>query len=90
MTRFFGSAGPAVTVADRGISETRIAPYIEVQAISNSQWRVCDTRWPEHDARCVLGFIEKRADVFEALQIRAGLVRRAFGTLAEAQRYFSN
>jgi hypothetical protein len=57
--------------------------------LSASQWRVCDTRWSEHDARSLLGFIEKRAENFDVIQVYSGLKRLSFGSLAEATRYFA-
>jgi hypothetical protein len=87
---FFGSAGPAVAPTTRSQTDApRSDPFLDVQALSASQWRVCDIRWPEHDARRLLGFVEKRAERFDVIQVYAGLKRLSFGSLAEATRYFA-
>ncbi|MEO6943893.1 MAG: hypothetical protein ABI053_04185, partial [Lacisediminihabitans sp.] len=92
-TAFFGSAGPAASPSPRpanGMSHTTapVATHIIVQALSASQWRVCDTHWPEYDARSLLGFIEERAGHFEVVQIDSGLNRYSFGSLVEATCHF--
>ena len=91
---FFGSAGPAVAPTTRcnsslPPSENGLDTRIQLQALSVSQWRVCDTRWPEHDARSLLAFIEKRAERFDVVQVCSGLERFSFRTLAEAKRHFA-
>lgn len=40
---------------------------IEVMDVSRLEWRVSDTRISTDDARSVIGFIEKKAGVFEVL-----------------------
>jgi hypothetical protein len=80
MSKFYGTAGPAITVAERRAANPLMTTHIGMQALSASQWRVWDKRWPEHDARSVLGFIEKRAERFDVIRIYSGLVRRSFGS----------
>jgi hypothetical protein len=87
---FFGSAGPAVAPTTPSHTDApRIDTFLDVQALSASQWRVCDTRWSERDARSLLGFIEKRAERFDVIQVRPGLKRLSFGSLADATHYFA-
>jgi hypothetical protein len=62
---------------------------IDLQPLSGSQWRVCDTRWPEHDARNLLGFIEHKNGLFEVVQIDHGLTHLSFRSLADATAHFS-
>jgi len=86
---FFGSAGRAATPAPSRPRKTIVLRDIEVQPMSGSQWRVCDRRWPEHDARSLLGFIERKHNLFEAVQIDHGLERFSFLSLMEATAHFS-
>lgn len=63
---------------------------LAVQAVSDSVWRVRDTRLPEHDALCVLGVIEKKSPrAYEALKVGQGFHRRTFSSLEEATQYFT-
>lgn len=99
-TAFFGSAGRAATPtlshpspARPPLPRTSEAPAftgnIDLQPLSGSQWRVCDTRWPEHDARNLLGFVEYKSGLFEVVQIDHGLTHLSFRSLADAASHFS-
>jgi hypothetical protein len=89
---------PAVGVTDagsefRGNGQTR-SPLterdVEVQALSESQWRVRDRRLPQADARGLLGFVERierseRADAtFEVMCLSHGFEWFTFVSLQEA------
>lgn len=104
-TAFFGSAGRAATPTlshptlsyssptrpprPRASEATTFTGNIDLQPLSGSQWRVCDTRWPEHDARNLLGFIEHKKGLFEVVQINHGLTHLSFTSLADATAHFS-
>jgi hypothetical protein len=40
---------------------------IQVDALSASEWRVCDSRLPSNDARSLVGFIEEHGGVYEVM-----------------------
>lgn len=65
------------------------AREVEVLALSSSQWKICDRRWPEHDARNLIGFVEKDEGLFEVVEVDRGLERFSFPTLAEATAHFA-
>jgi hypothetical protein len=71
-------------------AQARTSDDLAVQAVSDTVWRVRDSRLPEHDALCVLGVIEKKsARAFEALKVGQGFRRRTFPTFEEATQYFT-
>ena len=88
----------AVDVTDagsefRGNGPTRsslTAGDVEVQALSESQWRVRDQRLPRADARGLLGFVERiekseSADAtFEVMCLSHGFEWFTFASLQEA------
>jgi hypothetical protein len=41
--------------------------HIQVDALSASEWRVCDTRVPSNDASSLIGFIEEHDGVYEVM-----------------------
>jgi hypothetical protein len=95
LAAFFGSAGPAAAPArphagSEAIHGKPIAEGVRLELLSATQWRVCDTRWSEHDARSLLGFIEKKDDIFEAMQLDHGFEWFTFDTLTEATAHFTN
>lgn len=58
---------------------------VDVQPISDHEWRVRDTRLPEHDALCVIGVIENTSpNRFDALLIGAGGRTVTASTLQDA------
>lgn len=65
------------------------AKNIDVQILSMSAWRIRDKRFPEHDARALIGFIEKKADLFEVMQLGQGFQWFSYPTLAEAIAHFA-
>lgn len=70
----------------RGI---RIAPHLEVVALSGHEWRVCDGRIHPCDARRLLAFIENVGDEFEVLWMSAPGQPSRFGSLASALAAFA-
>lgn len=66
------------------------APDVEVQALSEGQWRVRDRRIPQADARGLLGFVEKietsgNADTtFEVMCLSHGFEWFRFASLQDA------
>lgn len=89
---------PAVGVTDAGsefcgngpTSSPLTARDVEVQALSESQWRVRDRRIPQADARGLLGFVERietseSADTtFEVMCLSHGFEWFRFASLQEA------
>ncbi|MGO4104668.1 hypothetical protein AB4Y63_11995 [Leifsonia sp. YAF41] len=71
------------------VSATASENDILVQSISDSQWRVCDRRFPEHDAHHLLGFIERVVDRFEVMQVGTGFEWFQFDTLNSAIAHFT-
>lgn len=61
-----------------------------VEPISTSQWRVLDTRLSEHDARSLLGYIEKKTDQFVVTQLTHGFSWFCFDSLREATDHFTH
>ncbi|MCP2031317.1 hypothetical protein L1277_001408 [Okibacterium sp. HSC-33S16] len=45
-------------------------PVLEILAISDHEWRVCDGRFQQSDARRMLGYIDRTADVYELVRLR--------------------
>ena len=81
-----------LSVTTPGLLEEHRPPALEdirLDAISEREWRVVDSRLQEHDAPCVLGFIEQTGAVFETLVIGNGLSRWEFTSLEEARRFFT-
>ncbi|MBC7590248.1 MAG: hypothetical protein H7226_04280 [Salinibacterium sp.] len=62
---------------------------IRLDLISMHEWRVCDRRFSERDARCVLGFIERRGFDYEATSILPSGSLETYGSLATATASFS-
>ena len=89
---------PAEAVTDAGsefcgngpTSSSWTARDVEVQALSESQWRVRDRRLPRADARGLLGFVEsiertESADAtFEVMCLSHGFEWFTFASLQEA------
>jgi hypothetical protein len=61
---------------------------LEVRALSGSEWRVSDRRVSPHDAFSLLGFIEKKHDVYEVMQLGRGFEFFSFPTFDEAIAHF--
>lgn len=64
------------------------AADIDVQALSSEAWRVRDLRFAEHDARALIGFIEKKEDVFEVMQLGGGFQWFTYPSLSDAIAHF--
>ena len=62
---------------------------IRLDIISMHEWRVCDRRYPERDARCVLGFIERDQFSFHVTPIHPSGSVEIYGSLATATASFS-
>ncbi|MET4781563.1 hypothetical protein [Glaciihabitans sp. UYNi722] len=65
------------------------ADAIEIVALSNGEWRVCDSRLPNDDARRVLGFIESKNGAYEVFQLGRAFEWFVFDSLAEATAHFT-
>lgn len=63
---------------------------VTAEALSATQWRVCDRAVSPDDGRFVLGFIEQANDAYEA--IRFGVAHaidcRSFDTFSDALAFF--
>jgi len=64
------------------------ATDIDVQSLSPSAWRVRDTRFPESDARALIGFIEEKGEVFEVMQMGSGFQWFTYHSLQDAIGHF--
>lgn len=62
---------------------------IPLDIISMYEWRVSDRRYPERDARCVLGFIERDRSAYHATYIQPSGSVETYGSLATATASFS-
>ena len=45
-------------------------PVLEILAINDHEWRVCDGRFGPTDARRMLGYIGKTGDAYELLRLQ--------------------
>ncbi|WP_210505881.1 hypothetical protein [Naasia sp. SYSU D00057] len=58
---------------------------LEIVALSRCEWRICDGRIDEGDARRILGYIERRDDGYEVLALNpAPSVCGCFGSWQES------
>ncbi|WP_349904822.1 hypothetical protein [Parafrigoribacterium humi] len=91
VTSFSESAEHATRPTEPAASDSRASrDNIVIESLSATQWRICDTRWPEHDARSVLGFIEKKdEDLFEVMQLSDGFEWFSFASLRAAAAHFT-
>lgn len=62
---------------------------IVVQPIAGSGWRICDGRISEDDAQCLLGYVEKKGDRFELMQLAPGFAWFSYGSLTETVTHFT-
>jgi hypothetical protein len=62
---------------------------IRLDALSSTEWRVCDGRLPESDPSSILGFIEFRHGVFEVTTMESPGDRVIFDSLGTARRAFA-
>jgi hypothetical protein len=61
---------------------------LEIRALSGSEWRVSDRRVSPQDAFSLLGFIEKKHDVYEVMQLGRGFEFFSFPTFDDAIAHF--
>jgi hypothetical protein len=47
-------------------------PRLEVKALSDHEWRICDRALDRSDPRRVLGYIERRGTTYEVLALLPG------------------
>ena len=64
------------------------AADIDVQSLSASAWRIRDTRFPEQDARALIGFIEAKGETFEVMQMGRGFQWFTYPTMQDAVAHF--
>ncbi len=69
----------ARVITDRGSK-----PVLEILAISDHEWRVCDGRFGQSDARRMLGFIGKTRDVYELVHLQGEPHLESFESLKDA------
>lgn len=63
---------------------TRTDDDIELLALSDHQWRVCDSRIELNDGFSLIGFIEKNGDVYELMEFADPVVFSFFTSLMDA------
>lgn len=86
-TSFWGRPPPTVYPHSRttGASDVQLV----VEPLAHTQWRVCDSRWPERDPQHLLGFIELTNDAeFEVMSLAHGFEWFTYVTLDEATAHF--
>lgn len=87
---FFGEAGPiALSLNGQPPVDAPTLADIVVQPLSPTQWRVCDRRVPDRDARSLLGFIEKKSERYEVMQLGHGFEWFYFNSLRAATAHFA-
>jgi hypothetical protein len=69
-------------MSTREQSPTRV--ILEVLAISDHEWRVCDGRIPASDATRMLGFIDKTGNSYELIRLQHGQQSERFSSLDAA------
>ncbi len=57
-------------------------------AFSEHEWRVCDSHLGTTDLRGLLGFVQQRGDVFEAVRVGQPHIRSFHASLDETRRHF--
>jgi len=62
---------------------------IRLDALSETEWRVCDNRLAEDNHLSILGFIELRNGHFEVTTMSDPRDRRMFDSLAKARAAFT-
>ena len=62
---------------------------VRLDALSETEWRVCDRRLDESDHQSILGFIELRDGQFEVTTMSAPGERKYFDSLAHARAAFA-
>ncbi|MHA6669680.1 hypothetical protein ACX3O0_12505 [Homoserinimonas sp. A447] len=65
------------------------AEDILIEPLTSDRWRICDRRVSEHDARGLLGYIEKKNDQFEVMQLDHGFAWFYFDSLIAATDHFT-
>lgn len=68
--------------------QPRTKSDIRVDALSPSEWRVCDDRVPSDDARSLIGFIERNRGVYEVIEFADPLKFSFFLSLEAALSHF--
>jgi hypothetical protein len=91
---FEGNADPVFGGNSGGPMDSSLAAEdVEIQALSDTQWRVRDTRLPDDDVRGLLGFIEKitKTDtVFEVMALSDGFEWFSFASMHEAVAHLAH
>jgi hypothetical protein len=75
--------------APDAVTDAPRAEDIDVQPLSASAWRIRDNRFDQQDARALIGFIEKKADLFEVMQLGQGFQWFTYPSLDEAIAHFA-
>ncbi len=55
---------------------------------STREWRVCDSRFDSNDIRGLLGFVQRRGDLFEVVRVGNPHVRSWYSSLEETRAQF--
>jgi hypothetical protein len=70
------------------VQERTTKPVLEILALSDHEWRVCDGRFGQSDARRMLGYISKTREAYELVRLQWKQPRKAqvesFTTLKDA------
>jgi hypothetical protein len=68
-------------------SDSPVPDGLELTPVTSHGWRVTDGRLPVHDPLRLLGYIERRGDVFDVMQLGAGFEWNEFPSLVAAVEY---
>lgn len=66
------------------VNDRLTTPILEILAISDHEWRVCDGRFDQSDARRMLAYIGRTADVYELMRLQSAPRWEEFATLEDA------
>ncbi len=68
-------------------SDAPVSGDLQLTSVTSRGWRVTDGRLPVHDPLRLLGYIERRADVFEVMRFGAGFEWNEFPSLVAAVEF---
>ena len=66
------------------LEEQALRPVLEILAISDHEWRVCDGRYRPSDARRMLAYIERTPGGFELVRLQHPTGSERYGSLKDA------
>jgi hypothetical protein len=61
-----------------GFEGVPLDPALEIIALTDTSWRICDTRVPPTDPAGLLAYIEQDSGGFDVIMLRPGFTETAF------------